>query len=59
MTKLESVQLRKHCISMAERHRARRSGFFGVFGLKILFVYFRLATIRRHVAVETPTAQVK
>ena len=27
--KLESVQLRKHCISKAERYRARRSGFFG------------------------------
>ena len=27
--KLESVQLRKHCISKAERHRARRSEFFG------------------------------
>ena len=26
---LESVQLRKHYISKAERHRARRSGFFG------------------------------
>ena len=35
--KLESVQLRKHCISKAERHRARRSGFSGLFGLKILF----------------------
>ena len=28
------------------------------FVLKILFVYFRLATVRRHVAVATPTAQV-
>ena len=28
---LESVQLRKHCISKAERHRARRSAFFGFF----------------------------
>ena len=26
---LESVQLRKHCISKAERHRARRYGLFG------------------------------
>ena len=35
---LESVQLRKHCTSKAERHRARRSGFFsGLFCLKILF----------------------
>ena len=61
--KLESVQLRKHCISKAERHRATRSGFFWVFWFEnIVFgrlVYFRLATIRRHVAVETPTARVK
>ena len=36
--KLESVQLRKHCISTAEQYRARRSGIFsGLFGLKILF----------------------
>ena len=28
---LESVQLRKHCISKAERHRARRSGVFRFF----------------------------
>ena len=28
--KLESVQLQKHCISNAERHCARRSGFFGL-----------------------------
>ena len=27
--KLESVQLQKHCISNAERHCARRYGFFG------------------------------
>ena len=60
--KLESVQWRKHCISKAERHRERRSGFSvfwfenSVFGR---LVYFRLATIRRHMAVETPTAQVK
>jgi len=27
--KLESMQLRKHCISKAKRHRARRSEFFG------------------------------
>ena len=61
--KLESVQLRKHCISKAERHRARRSGFFGcVWYENIVFgrlVHFRLATIRRHVAVAKPTAQVK
>ena len=61
--KLESVQLRKHCISKAERHRARRSGFFGFIWFEnIVFgrlVYFRPATIRRHVAVETPSAQVK
>ena len=57
------MQLRKHCISKAERHRARRSVFFGIFWFEnIVFgrlVYFRLATIRRHVAVETSTAQVK
>ena len=28
--KLESVQLQKHCISNAERHCARRCGFFGL-----------------------------
>ena len=28
--KLESMQLQKHCISNAERHCARRSGFFGL-----------------------------
>ena len=28
--KLESVQLQNHCISNAERHYARRSGFFGL-----------------------------
>ena len=60
--KQESVQLRKHCISKAERHRARRSGFFGfVWFENILFgrlVYLRLVTIRRLVAVDTPTAQL-
>ena len=33
-------------------------GFSFFFVLKILFVYFCLATVRRHVAVAMPTAQV-
>ena len=37
---LESVQLRKHCISKAERHLARRSGFFG-------FVWFENIVFER------------
>ena len=57
------MQLRKHCISKAEQHRARRSEFFGfVWFENIVFerlVYFGMATIRRRVAVDTPTAQVK
>ena len=58
---LESMQLRKHCISKAERHRARRSGFFGfvwfeniVFGR---FAKFRWQPPRSNLYLEnTPSA---
>ena len=58
--KLECVQLRKHIASRSPNDIAPVIlGFsFFLFCKYCFFVYFRLTTIRRHVAVATPTAQV-
>ena len=54
--KLESVQLQKHCISNAERHCGRRSGFFGLVWFEnIVFVRFAKCAWQPPCGVDTPT----
>ena len=54
--KLESVQLQMHCISNAERHCARRYGFFGLVWFEnIVFGRFAKCAWQRPCGADTPT----